>query len=227
MGGYTLGLAAKAPAILKHRLASDLVLPMARHGDPAYTDASDEHRREMRNLLYGPQRLKPLIMHALLAAAASFSKDSNVLNSNYSDEKPPKWVSTFTVDYPMKEGDYDGVAEQAKEYYKLDPALDRKSLRVDDSSTIKELKSTHFSLGNDETSYMTSQYRSTFQKPQHEKEETKRRHMKETAKIFVDDSEVQIKSSTQHRDYSVPDALAVSKARMETQSMAQALKVTI
>ncbi|KAJ3351837.1 hypothetical protein HDU83_008563 [Entophlyctis luteolus] len=115
MGGYTLGLAAKAPAILKHRLASDLVLPMARHGDPAYTDASDEHRREMRNLLYGPQRLKPLIMHALLAAAASFSKDSNVLNSNYSDEKPPKWVSTFTVDYPMKEGDYDGVAEQAKE----------------------------------------------------------------------------------------------------------------
>ncbi|KAJ3279324.1 hypothetical protein HK104_001557 [Borealophlyctis nickersoniae] len=46
--------------------------------------------------------------------------------------------------------------------YKLDENLDRKTLIVDMTSTIKDLKATHFTLGNDDTSHRTSQYKSSF-----------------------------------------------------------------
>ncbi|KAJ3093977.1 hypothetical protein HK100_006327, partial [Physocladia obscura] len=36
--------------------------------------------------------------------------------ANYGDEKYQPWMSTFTVEYPPKTGDYSKVVEQAREY---------------------------------------------------------------------------------------------------------------
>ncbi|KAJ3229175.1 hypothetical protein HDU81_005572, partial [Chytriomyces hyalinus] len=56
MGGYTMGLSAKAPNLLKNRLSVDVIEPMTKFGDPIKVDASPEHRAHMRAVLYGPER---------------------------------------------------------------------------------------------------------------------------------------------------------------------------
>ncbi|KAI9331727.1 hypothetical protein BDR26DRAFT_662183 [Obelidium mucronatum] len=345
MGGYTMGLSAKAPGLLKNRLASDLTVPMGTFGDPDFVDLSPEHRTEMKTVLYGAGRTNRATQNSYTEVGAHAA--------NYADERPPPWISTHTTDYPAKSCDRRADIEKAKEYteyiksshfsldgygaqnnptpisttkrdfdgtfetperripprktyppiyrderqlnmgsseynstfiprvthaaviahpdssgthftlgddvstyksitkstfggfggdqprieiikdkkkrstvldnpdgepgetvsvqkadYTIDPSLDRKTLKVDNTMTVKDLKSTHFTLGNDELSYKTSQYQSTFQRPpasyvndnltshvNHYQTFVNMKDEDDVSSLRVD------KLSTQHRDY--------------------------
>ncbi|KAJ3285409.1 hypothetical protein HDU79_007355 [Rhizoclosmatium sp. JEL0117] len=345
MGGYTMGLGAKAPGLLKNRLASDLVQPMAKFGDPDFVDASTQHRNEMKALLYGPSRINKPTQRTQSEVGAH--------SADYADEKPPAWESTFTCDYTPKQYDHkedDRKVKECTQYiksahfslngygaehnptpisttkrdfpgkygkplrhgpprktyppiyrdeqeiaigrsiydstfvprvthpaviahpdssgthftlgddtntyksitkstfagfgdnqpfveikkdekkrstvldmpdgekgadcsvqradYTMDPKLDRKTLTVDNSMTVKDLRSTHFTLGNDDTIYKTSQYQSTFQRPPSNYVNdnlTNKVNHHQTYVTMKDeddlDSQRVDKLSTQHRDY--------------------------
>ncbi|EGF79934.1 expressed protein [Batrachochytrium dendrobatidis JAM81] len=49
--------------------------------------------------------------------------------------------------------------------FKLNDALDRLALKVDNTQSIKDLKSTHFTLGNNDSSFQVSQYQASFGSP--------------------------------------------------------------
>ncbi|KAJ3026207.1 UNVERIFIED_CONTAM: hypothetical protein HDU68_006011 [Siphonaria sp. JEL0065] len=363
-----MGLSAKAPGLLKNRLASDLVVPMGKYGDPDFVDLSLEHRAEMKNALYGPGRTNRATQNSYTEVGAHAA--------NYADETPPPWVSTHTTEYPTKRYDRQADNEKAKEYtdyikashfsldgygaqnnptpisttkrdydgkfevperripprktyppiyrdekelgigssiynstfvprvthaaeiahpdssgthftlgddvstyksitkstfggfggdqphveiirdkkkrstvldnpdgepgetisvqkadYTMDPGLDRNTLKVDNTMTVKDLKSTHFTLGNDELSYKTSQYQSTFQKPPASYVNdnlTNRVDHYETYVKMKDEDDLESQKvdtlSTQHRDYKKLGGLNV--AFNEGRYVAEGLKFT-
>ncbi|KAJ3245407.1 hypothetical protein HDU78_009280 [Chytriomyces hyalinus] len=370
MGGYTMGLGAKAPGLLKNRLPADVIEPMTKFGDPIKVDSSPEHRAHMRSVLYGPERENKKFPSGFEVGDHS---------ADYADEKPPAWITNHATDYPPKHiEDRVAIDQHTKEYihylngthftlegygsetrslpisttkrdypekighperkegprskyppiyrdenakelgstiynseytltgapktdivhpnatashftlgddddrintcrsvtrstykgfdkqpyvemkkdeqkrstvldypdgepgervsvqksdYRLDKNLDRSSLKVDNTATVKDLRSTHFTLGNDDTFYKKSQYQTSFKSTPSNSAYRHSNIVKEHYRTCVtirdeDDLEAAkvAQLSTQHRDYQQPDLRSSGSSVQNSRAVAKELE---
>ncbi|KAJ3075202.1 hypothetical protein HDU98_008928 [Podochytrium sp. JEL0797] len=229
MGGYTMGLSAKAPGLLKNRLANDLVLPMGQFGDPKYVDMSNEHRAEMKTVLYGAGRSNRAAHNGSVEGATrpadisrpdnhtthfSLGDDTNTYKSitkstfrGFGDHQPyveiKRDIKKKSTVLDMPDGEPGETISVQKADY-TDAGLNSRALQVDNTMTVKDLKSTHFTLGNDEAIYQTSQYQSTFQGPPSSYTNDNLTHKVNhyrTSICMKDDDLSHEKHSTHHRDF--------------------------
>ncbi|KAI8621779.1 hypothetical protein BC830DRAFT_111313 [Chytriomyces sp. MP71] len=127
MGGYTMGLAAKAPCI-KSRIA--IVDSATVYGDSNELDASESQRAKMRSTPNGPNRQNRTFPYS--------SKEVGAHSANYADETPPPWITNHQTDFPPKSiGDREAIKAHAKE-------------------CIEYIKASHFELDYGETEQMNA-----------------------------------------------------------------------